>query len=48
MEIEFHSGLIYQYSSVPSKVYADLISASAVGKFFSEKVRNRFRAKQQV
>jgi hypothetical protein len=48
MEIEFHSGLIYQYSSVPSKVYADLISAPAVGKFFSDKVRNRFRAKQQV
>ena len=48
MEIEFHSGLIYQYSSVPSKVYTDLISAPAVGKFYTDKVRNRFRAKQQV
>jgi hypothetical protein len=46
MEIEFHSGLIFQYSGVPSKVYSDLISSNAVGKYFSEKVRNRFRAKQ--
>jgi hypothetical protein len=48
LEIEFHSGLVYQYSGVPSKVYADLISSSAVGKYFSDKVRNRFRAKQLV
>ena len=40
LEIEFHSGLVYQYSGVPSKVYADLMSSSAVGKYFSEKVRN--------
>jgi len=48
LEIEFHSGLVYQYSGVPSKVYTDLLSSSAVGKYFSEKVRNRFRAKQMV
>jgi len=48
LEIEFHSGLVYQYSGVPSKVYTDLISSSAVGKYFSDKVRNRFRAKQMV
>ncbi|MEN6395139.1 MAG: KTSC domain-containing protein [Methanoregula sp.] len=46
LEIEFHSGLIYQYSGVPTKVYTDLLSSSAVGKYFSEKVRNRFHAKQ--
>jgi len=45
LEIEFHSGLVYQYSGVPTKVYNDLISSSAVGKYFSDKVRNRFRAK---
>ncbi|MGA2105641.1 KTSC domain-containing protein [Methanoregula sp.] len=48
MEIEFHSGLVFQYSGVPSKVYSDLVSSTAVGKYFSEKVRNRFRAKQIV
>jgi hypothetical protein len=46
LEIEFHSGLVYQYSGVPSKVYSDLMSSSAVGKYFSDKVRSRFRAKQ--
>jgi hypothetical protein len=48
MEIEFHSGLVFQYSGVPSKVYTDLMSSNAVGKFFSEKIRNRFRATQMV
>jgi hypothetical protein len=46
MEIEFHSGLIYQYSGVPTKVHDDLMKSSAVGKFFADKVRSRFRAKQ--
>lgn len=46
LEIEFHSGLVYQYSGVPTKVYNDLMSSSAVGKFFADKVRSRFRAKQ--
>jgi hypothetical protein len=46
MEIEFHSGLIYQYSGVPTKVHDDLMNSSAVGKFFADKVRSRFRAKQ--
>jgi hypothetical protein len=48
LEIEFHTGLVYQYSGVPAKVYADLIHSDAVGKYFSEKVRNRFRTKQVV
>ncbi|MFA5332573.1 MAG: KTSC domain-containing protein [Methanoregula sp.] len=46
MEIEFHSGLVYQYSGVPTKVYTDLMSSTSVGKFFTEKIRNRFRAKE--
>ena len=46
LEIEFQTGLVYQYSGVPPKVYSDLINSEAVGKYFSEKVRNRFRTKQ--
>lgn len=46
MEIEFHSGLVYQYAGVPLKVYRDFMSSGAVGKYFSEKIRSRFRAKQ--
>jgi len=48
MEIEFHSGLVYQYLAVPSKVYMDLMRSSEVGKFFSDKVRTQFRTKQVV
>ena len=48
LEIEFHSGLVYQYSGVPSKVYTDLMRSGEIGKFFSEKVRTQFRTKQVV
>jgi hypothetical protein len=46
LEIEFHTGLVYQYSGVPPKVYADLMHSDEIGKFFSEKVRTQFRTKQ--
>ncbi|HNX18194.1 MAG TPA: KTSC domain-containing protein [Methanoregula sp.] len=48
LEIEFHSGLVFQYSGVPAKVYTDLMSSSIVGKYFSDHVRNRFRSKKIV
>ena len=48
LEIEFHSGLVYEYLGVPPKVYKDLMSSDAVGKYFSDKVRNRFRTKQMA
>ena len=49
LEIEFHTGLVYQYSGVPPKVYADLMhSGSEIGKYFSEKVRPKFQTKQVV
>jgi hypothetical protein len=48
LEIEFHTGLVYQYSGVPPKVYADLMHSGEIGKYFSEKVRPRFQTKQVV
>jgi hypothetical protein len=48
LEIEFHSGLVYQYSGVPPKVYKDLMRSSEIGKYFSDKVRTQFRTKQVV
>jgi hypothetical protein len=48
LEIEFHSGLVYQYSGVPKKAYTELMHSSEVGKYFSEKVRPLFRTKQVV
>jgi hypothetical protein len=48
LEIEFHTGLVYQYSAVPPKVYADLMHSEEIGKFFSERVRPKFHTKQVV
>ncbi len=48
LEIEFHTGLVYQYSGVPEKVYADLMHSGETGKYFSEKIRPRFRTKQVI
>jgi hypothetical protein len=48
LEIEFHTGLVYQYSGVPPKVYADLMHSEEIGKFFSEKVRPKFHTKPVV
>jgi len=46
LEIEFCSGLVYQYAGVPPKIYADLMHSGEIGKYFSEKVRPRFQTKQ--
>jgi len=48
LEIEFHTGIVYQYSGVPSKVYADLMRSDEIGKYFTDKIRTRFRTKQVV
>ena len=48
LEIEFQTGLVYQYAGVPPKVYQELIRSDEIGKYFIDKVRNRFRTKQIV
>lgn len=48
MEIEFQTGLVYQYLAVPPKVHADLMHSGEIGKYFSEKVRPKFQTKQVV
>ena len=46
LEIEFQNGLVYQFLDVPPKVYADLMHSGEIGKYFTDKVRTRFRTKQ--
>ena len=48
LEIEFQTGLVYQYAGVPLKVYQELIRSDEIGKYFTDKVRNRFRTKQII
>jgi hypothetical protein len=46
LEIEFRTGLVYRYSGVPLNVFEDLMHSAEKGKYFSEKIRPRFPAKQ--
>lgn len=39
LEIEFHSGSIYQYSSVPQYVHDGLMSAGSKGQYFHGHIR---------
>lgn len=43
LEIEFHSGGIYQYYSVPRYIYDGLMSASSHGKYFHAHIKDQFR-----
>ena len=47
LEIEFHTGLVYQYSGVPPKVYKDLMHSGEIGKYVSRKIRSKFQIKQR-
>lgn len=42
LEIEFHSGGIYQYQSVRQGVYDALMSASSKGKYFHAHIRDHY------
>jgi hypothetical protein len=39
LEIEFHSGGVYQYSNVPAVVYSGLMSASSHGTYFDTNIK---------
>ena len=36
LEVEFHSGHVYQYFDVPKDVYDGLLTAGSVGKYFNQ------------
>ncbi len=46
LEIEFHSGLFYQYFDVPQHSYSELLKAESKGAYFNAHIRNRFFCKQ--
>lgn len=43
LELEFRSGAIYRYFSVPKAVFDALIAADSKGAYFNRNVRTRFR-----
>lgn len=40
LEVEFLSGAVYEYYDVPEYVYLELISASSVGGYFAQRIKN--------
>jgi hypothetical protein len=46
LEIEFHSGNIYQYFDVPLEVFNSLIDASSQGKYFNQYIRKVYKAEK--
>ena len=40
LEIQFHSGGIYQYFNVPEHIYENLMSASSHGTYFASHIKN--------
>jgi hypothetical protein len=43
LEIEFHSGAIYQYSNVPSSIYVKLMNAPSKGTFHHQQIKDKFK-----
>lgn len=43
LEVEFHSGSVYQYFDVPAPVYQGLMSAGSVGIYLSQNIKNSYR-----
>lgn len=40
LEVEFLTGAVYEYYDVPEHVYQELISASSVGSYFAQRIKN--------
>lgn len=40
LEVEFKSGLIYQYYNVPQIMFDQLLQAPSVGTFFNANIKN--------
>jgi len=46
LEVEFHSGSIYQYSGVPETVYQALMRAISKGSYFHDHIKDRYSFRQ--
>ncbi len=46
MLIQFRSGAVYQYWSVPGNISQGLVQADSPGKFFNQNIRNRYSYKR--
>ena len=46
LEVEFHSGRVYQYFDIPVEEYEKLMTASSIGRYFNRKIRDEYRRQE--
>ncbi len=46
LEIEFHSGGVYQYLNVPESVFKALLNAASKGTYFHANIKERYKYKR--
>jgi hypothetical protein len=47
LELQFVDGAVYHYANVPARVFKELMAAPSKGKFFAEKIRDRYPCQQR-
>ena len=46
LRVEFNKGGVWDYSGVSKEIYEDFLNSESKGKFFLQKIRNKFKAKK--
>ena len=46
LEIEFHSGRLYQYFGVPPVQHAQLMAAESIGRYFNTSIRDKYEERE--
>ena len=47
LTVEFQSGGVYVYSSVPESIYSGFTAASSAGSYFHRHVKDRYASEKQ-
>ncbi len=48
LAVQFKGGKVYHYSGVPAELHEEFGKADSLGRFFQEKVRDKFETKPFV
>jgi hypothetical protein len=48
LEVEFHSGAVYQYTGVTKELLFKLVKAPSRGRFFNEHIREHYPTRKVI
>jgi hypothetical protein len=43
LEVQFTSGIVYQYFDVPPQIYAEMMQAGSAGQYLNANIKGNFR-----